>query len=142
MLALRRELPTSPYGKKPHSFEPRSADSQRNKTALARGLHWIGYFEQPGDDNAVSAFSRHVNRGRSHCRQMAAHRPMGISACVLSVCLLPVYLLLLPEVRFVYTDIVILLIDLGWIGTLILLPLCILLLADVFKRRKALPEIA
>jgi hypothetical protein len=66
---------------------------------------------------------------------------MGISACVLSVFLLPVYVLLLPELRFVYTDILALLIDIGWIGTLILLPLCILLLADVFKRRRALRTI-
>jgi hypothetical protein len=66
---------------------------------------------------------------------------MGISACVLSVLLLPVYVLLLPEVKFVYTDILILLIDIGWIGTLILLPLCILLLADVFKKRQALRRI-
>src|SRR5471032_2303205 len=49
---------------------------------------------------------------------------MGIGASVLSVCLLPTYILLLPGLRFAYVDLAVLLIDIGWVGTLIILPLC------------------
>ena len=61
---------------------------------------------------------------------------MWIGASVLSVCLLPAYVLLLREMHFAYADLLILLIDIGWIGTLILLPLCdVMLVIDAFKRR-------
>ncbi len=63
---------------------------------------------------------------------------MWIGASVLSVCLLPAYVLLLPEMHFTYVELLILLIDIGWIGTLILLPLCdVMLVIDAFKRRQA-----
>jgi hypothetical protein len=63
---------------------------------------------------------------------------MGISAFVLSVTLLPSFLVLLPEFHFVYVDLPILLIDIGWIGTVIMLPLCdVMLLVDRVRRRKA-----
>jgi hypothetical protein len=66
---------------------------------------------------------------------------MGIGASVLSVCLLPIYVLLLPELRFAYVDFLVLLIDIGWVGTLIILPLCdTMLLLDGFERRKVLRE--
>jgi hypothetical protein len=63
---------------------------------------------------------------------------MWIGASVLSVCLLPTYILLLREMHFSYADLLILLIDIGWIGTLILLPLFdVMLLIDAFKRQPA-----
>ncbi|MGZ7090482.1 MAG: hypothetical protein ACXVKH_13525 [Candidatus Angelobacter sp.] len=61
-----------------------------------------------------------------------------IGASVLSVCLLPAYVVLLGEMHFAYVDFLIFLIDIGWIGTLILLPLCdVILVIDAFKRRQA-----
>ncbi len=61
-----------------------------------------------------------------------------IGASVLSVCLLPAYAFLLWEMHFAYADLLILLIDIGWIGMLILLPLCdVILVIDAFKRRSA-----
>jgi hypothetical protein len=63
---------------------------------------------------------------------------MWISASVLSVCLLPTYILLLREMHFARADLLILLIDIGLIGTLILLPVFdVMLLMDAFKRRSA-----
>jgi hypothetical protein len=63
---------------------------------------------------------------------------MWVGASVLTVCLLPAYVLLLREIHFSYVDSSILLIDIGWVGTLILLPLCdVMLVIDAFKRRQA-----
>jgi hypothetical protein len=63
---------------------------------------------------------------------------MWAGASVLSVCLLPVYVLLLREMHFAYVDLLILLIDIGWVGTLILLPLCdVMLVIDAFMRWQA-----
>ena len=63
---------------------------------------------------------------------------MWIGASVLSVCLLPAYVLLLREMHFAHVDFLILLIDIGWIGTLILLPLFdVILVIDAFKGRSA-----
>jgi hypothetical protein len=71
-------------------------------------------------------------------RPRAGRRLMWVGAFVLSVCLLPPYVLLLREMHFAYVDSSILLIDIGWVGTLILLPLCdVMLLIDAFKRRQA-----
>lgn len=64
---------------------------------------------------------------------------MWISAFVLSVCVLPVYVVLLlhPGGRFFYSDIWITLGNFGWMGTVVLLPICdAILLVDVFKRRQ------
>jgi hypothetical protein len=63
---------------------------------------------------------------------------MWIGASVLSVCLLPAYVLLYRKMHFAYVDLSILLIDIGWVGTLMLLPLCdAMLVIDAFKRRQA-----
>ena len=63
---------------------------------------------------------------------------MWIGAAVLSVCLLPTYVLLLRKIHFAYADLLVLLIDIGWIGTLILLPLCdVMLVIDAFNGRSA-----
>jgi hypothetical protein len=62
---------------------------------------------------------------------------MWVGAAVLSLFLLPTYIVLLPENHFVYTDLIILLIDIGWVGTVVLLPLCdVVLFIDAFKTRK------
>jgi hypothetical protein len=60
---------------------------------------------------------------------------MWIGASVLSVCVLPFYVLIFPEMRsFFVPDVLIMLINLGWIGTVILLPLCdVLLILDGIK---------
>jgi hypothetical protein len=68
---------------------------------------------------------------------------MWTSASLLSVFVLPAYVVLLPEIRFLCMDFLGLLIDIGWVGTLILLPICdVMLLVDVFKGRQALLRIA
>jgi uncharacterized membrane protein YqaE (UPF0057 family) len=63
---------------------------------------------------------------------------MWIGAAVLSAFLLPSFAVLLREFRFEYVDFNILLIDIGWIGTLILLPLCDVMLAVDHYRNRAL----
>lgn len=63
---------------------------------------------------------------------------MWIGAAVLSAFLLPSFVVLLREFRFEYVDFNILLIDIGWIGTLILLPLCDVMLAVDHYRNRAL----
>jgi hypothetical protein len=61
---------------------------------------------------------------------------MWVSAAVLSVFLLPSFVILLREFRFEYVDFNILFIDIGWIGTLVLLPLCDAMLAmDRYRNR-------
>jgi hypothetical protein len=54
---------------------------------------------------------------------------MWVSATVLSAFLWPGFVVLLREFHFEYVDFNVLLIDIGWIGTLILLPLCDVMLA-------------
>ena len=63
---------------------------------------------------------------------------MWVGAAVLSAFLLPSFVVLLREFRFEYVDFNILLIDMGWIGTLVLLPLCDVMLAMDRYRNRAL----
>ena len=67
---------------------------------------------------------------------MAAHRQMvAVDWRVRAQCLLPAYVLLLQDMQLAYVDLLTLLIDIGWIGTLILLPLCdVMLFIDAFKK--------
>lgn len=70
---------------------------------------------------------------------------MWIGASVLSVCVLPLYVLVLPELMrsFFVPDVPIMLINFGWIGTVILLPICdVMLILDGFRGRKALAKTA
>jgi len=63
---------------------------------------------------------------------------MWVGATVLSAFLLPSFFVLLRAFRFEYVDFNILLIDMGWIGTPILLPLCDVMLAVDRYRNRAL----
>ena len=68
---------------------------------------------------------------------------MWVGSAVLTLFLLPTYVVLLPENHFVSTDFIILLINIGWVGTVVLLPLCdVMLFMDAFKARKALAKAA
>jgi hypothetical protein len=70
---------------------------------------------------------------------------MWTGASLLSIFVLPIYFrfLLHPEAGFFSWDTSIMLINFGWVGSVILLPLCdAMLLIDVFKRRQAQRQIA
>jgi hypothetical protein len=65
---------------------------------------------------------------------------MYAGASLLSVYLLPVYVLLLPEFyrHLSYTDLLGFFIDAGWIGSLVLPPICdVMLVMDGYKRRES-----
>jgi hypothetical protein len=70
---------------------------------------------------------------------------MWIGASVISVCVLPFYVLELPVLMrsFFVPDVPIMLINIGWMGTMILLPLCdVMLILDGFRGRKMLAKTA
>jgi hypothetical protein len=72
------------------------------------------------------------------CRPRAAKWLMYIGASVLSVCVLPVYAVLLFEPRGHLSGAMAVLIDLGWQASLILLPLFdVMLVLDWVRARKS-----